>query len=243
MNEQPSPASTVVLLRDGMDGIETLLMRRVASMAFAPGMHVFPGGRVDERDHEATVTIIGGDVDELARRASTDAAGLRAFYSCAVRETLEEVGVALTDPTCDGSLVVDVTALPLIDHWVTPEREGRRYDVRFFGAMITGDDARLTTTEADHVAWRRPQDALAEADEGKVRLLPPTEAVLRWLATESSASAALMAGAHRPVVPLMPRLVEPGHWMLVHAYTGEVLRDPVPGPHTREDNGQPREDA
>ena len=35
MNEQPSPASTVVLLRDGMDGIETLLMGYVGKTAAA----------------------------------------------------------------------------------------------------------------------------------------------------------------------------------------------------------------
>ena len=40
-------AATIVLLRDGAAGLEALLMRRPDSMAFAPGMHVFPGGRVD----------------------------------------------------------------------------------------------------------------------------------------------------------------------------------------------------
>ncbi len=41
------PAATVALVRDGDGGLEVLLMRRPGSMAFAPGMHVFPGGRVD----------------------------------------------------------------------------------------------------------------------------------------------------------------------------------------------------
>ena len=39
-------AATVVLLRDGAGGLETLLLRRNSRIAFG-GMWVFPGGRVD----------------------------------------------------------------------------------------------------------------------------------------------------------------------------------------------------
>src|SRR4051794_30675319 len=37
-------ASTVVLLRDGVNGLEAYLLRRASTMSFGPGMHVFPGG-------------------------------------------------------------------------------------------------------------------------------------------------------------------------------------------------------
>ena len=47
---EPRPAATVVLLRDGPDGLETLLTRRPTTMAFAADVHVFPGGRVDAAD-------------------------------------------------------------------------------------------------------------------------------------------------------------------------------------------------
>lgn len=210
-------------------------------MAFAPRMHVFPGGRVDPRDHEAPITLIGGDVAELAARASADPRELHALYSCAVRETLEETGIDLADIGCDDGIVVDVSALPIIDHWVTPEGENRRYDVRFFAAMVTGDDARLTTTEADEVLWIRPAEALDAFAAGRLPMLPPTESVLTWLTDFDSAAAAILAGAHRPVVPLLPRRVESGRWLLVNDRTGEVLVDPVPAPHTREDDGRPRE--
>src|SRR5207249_10564326 len=52
---EPQPASTVVLLRSGRDGLEVLLTRRPSSMAFAAGMHVFPGGRVDPGDRDPGV--------------------------------------------------------------------------------------------------------------------------------------------------------------------------------------------
>ncbi|MBC7374352.1 MAG: NUDIX hydrolase, partial [Frankiales bacterium] len=40
-------AATVALLRDSPAGPEVYLLRRVRGMAFAGGMHVFPGGSVD----------------------------------------------------------------------------------------------------------------------------------------------------------------------------------------------------
>jgi 8-oxo-dGTP pyrophosphatase MutT (NUDIX family) len=68
------PAATVVLVRDGTEGLETLMLRRNASGAFG-GMWVFPGGRVDPDD---------GEEEEGARRA-------------AVRETAEEASLVV-DP-------------------------------------------------------------------------------------------------------------------------------------------------
>ena len=46
----PLPAATVALLRPGRDRAEVLLIHRPASMAFGPGLHAFPGGRVDDAD-------------------------------------------------------------------------------------------------------------------------------------------------------------------------------------------------
>ena len=47
------PAATVALIRDGADGLEVYLLRRVRGMSFAAGMHVFPGGSVDPADRRA----------------------------------------------------------------------------------------------------------------------------------------------------------------------------------------------
>jgi len=69
-----APAASVVLLRDGPDGLETYLLHRHARMRFAASMVVFPGGKVDPVDHCQPDPIRG----------------------CAVRETEEETGVRLT---------------------------------------------------------------------------------------------------------------------------------------------------
>jgi 8-oxo-dGTP pyrophosphatase MutT (NUDIX family) len=69
-------AATVVPLRDGPTGLETLMLRKNSALAFG-GMWVFPGGRVDDADGP-------GDELTVARRA-------------AVREAREEAGIGI-DP-------------------------------------------------------------------------------------------------------------------------------------------------
>jgi 8-oxo-dGTP pyrophosphatase MutT (NUDIX family) len=240
------PAATVVLLRDGDGGVETFLMRRATTMAFAPRMHVFPGGRVDDSDYAERVRFVDADPGVLAARGSTDIAGIAALYSCAIRETAEEAGIDIAGRDDDGHLLVDPTRLPLVDHWVTPEMESRRYDVRFFAVEVGDRDVRLTTTEADEAAWIAPAQAVAEFEAGRMAMLPPTESVLRRLARCTSASEAIADGAARSVLPLLPRRIEDeagSRWVLVHDRTGEIVVDRVAMPHTRETDGLPTEPA
>ena len=73
-DEESIPAATVVPLRDGPSGLETLMLRKNSKLAFG-GMWVFPGGRVDDGDGP-------GDELSVARRA-------------AVREAYEEAAVSI----------------------------------------------------------------------------------------------------------------------------------------------------
>ena len=47
------PAATVLLLRDGAQGLEVLMTRRSSTASFAPGAYVFPGGGIDAADAQA----------------------------------------------------------------------------------------------------------------------------------------------------------------------------------------------
>lgn len=51
-------AATVVLLRDTGSGPEVFLQRRVATMVFAAGMMVFPGGAHDPEDPDLLATAV-----------------------------------------------------------------------------------------------------------------------------------------------------------------------------------------
>lgn len=244
MSDTVRDAATVILLRDGDAGIETYLLRRATTMAFAPRMHVYPGGRVDEQDHAADIalTVDQGELERLAARASTDVPGLLALYNCAVREVAEETGVVLASARLGATLRIDPSVLPIMDHWVTPEVEKKRYDVRFFVARVPNDQTvALTTTEADGAFWVSPQDALAQFAAGELAMLPPTQATLQYLTGFATIDDALAAASAREVVPLLPRRLvgDDGvaHWALVNDRTGSVVVTDVEAPHTRETDG------
>lgn len=84
-------------------------MRRQQSMAFAPGMYVFPGGGVDAADTGADIAWVGAPVREWAERLRCDESTARGLVCAAVRETFEESGVLLAGPD-EHSIVIDATA-------------------------------------------------------------------------------------------------------------------------------------
>jgi 8-oxo-dGTP pyrophosphatase MutT (NUDIX family) len=81
-------------------------------MAFAAGMHVFPGGSVDPRDGSAETDWAGPSADVWADRLGCDETLARSLVCAAVRETYEESGVLLAGPSAD-EVVADTTA----DDW------------------------------------------------------------------------------------------------------------------------------
>jgi len=101
-------AATVVLLRDGPGGVEVYLLRRRSTMAFAAGMYVFPGGGVDERDHDPEIAWTGPDPSTWSVRLRCDEGRARALVCAAVRETFEESGVLLAGPD-PSTVVADTT--------------------------------------------------------------------------------------------------------------------------------------
>jgi 8-oxo-dGTP pyrophosphatase MutT (NUDIX family) len=108
---EPRNAATVVLMRSSatVEGPEVYLLRRQASMAFAAGMCVFPGGGVDPRDFDADVAWSGPPASDWATRLGVDEALARALVCAAVRETFEESGVLLAG-TSGSSVVSDTTS-------------------------------------------------------------------------------------------------------------------------------------
>ena len=106
---QPRDAATVMLLRSGSDGLEVYMLRRKASMAFAPGAFVFPGGSVDARDADEQVAWAGPDAAEWGWIFDAPPAQARALVCAAVRETFEESGVLLAGESRE-SVVADTTS-------------------------------------------------------------------------------------------------------------------------------------
>ena len=160
------PAATVVVLRDGDDGVETLMLRKNSKIAFG-GMWVFPGGKIDNDDE---VLDANGKPDELATAAAA-----------AVREAAEEASVA-----------VDPADLVWFAHWVPPPVMPKRFATFFFAARhdeptskVLIDDGEITEHE-----WMRPVDAMARRDGGEIELAPPT-----WMTLHRLSGFTTIAGA------------------------------------------------
>jgi 8-oxo-dGTP pyrophosphatase MutT (NUDIX family) len=93
----PRDAASVVLLRDGVPGLEVLLMRRHADSAVLGGAYVFPGGKVDAQDADAA-TLACLDRPPAALHAALGEPALApdqaaALYVAAAREAAEESGI------------------------------------------------------------------------------------------------------------------------------------------------------
>jgi 8-oxo-dGTP pyrophosphatase MutT (NUDIX family) len=219
-------AATVVLLRDGADGLEAWLLTRVTQMAFAAGMTVFPGGRVDDAD--ADLPMHGGDVAALAARSGTSEATARSLLGAAVRETFEETGVLLTVPFADlrgaradvelgrvsfgdllrtNGLAIDAAALHPWSRWVTPAGEVRRYDTRFFvGALLAGGEAQDVTSESSDASWIPVGLAIEQAQLGTRKMLPPTMSTLASLMPFRTVADVLASSNARSLDPVRPEI-------------------------------------
>ena len=108
----PKRAATVMFVRDGAAGVEVFMLRRVASMEFAPRMMVFPGGGVDPRDADAGLPWAGPSAAEWASLLEVDEPTARVLVAAAVREVFEESGVLLAGPSAD-EVISDVSG----EHW------------------------------------------------------------------------------------------------------------------------------
>ncbi len=143
---------------------------------------MFPGGAVDPEDAELAVRWFGSP-EEAAR-------------ACAVRELLEEAGLALTSAglveAAEGSEGVSVVnasppspeALEEVSHWIAPENVPVRFDARFFAVAVAGDlQPRADGVEADQAWWAAPEDVLRDFAAGTVQLYWPTLKTMEALAT------------------------------------------------------------
>lgn len=243
---EAADAATVILLRDSPAGPEVFLQRRVSKMAFAAGMYVFPGGRVEESDASGPWDGPAGEPFPL-RPGAAVTASFRALTTAGARETWEECGAVLArDRAQPVTVVPDEVDAPFLawlsecgfhvdgssfrpwSHWVTPEVEKRRFDTRFLvAALPAAQVAADRGVESDHSSWFRPGAALAAHGRGEMPMLPPTTHALTQLADFESVAAVLAAAAGRRPFPLLPRPVATDAgtvtWRLVDAYSGEPV--------------------
>ncbi|MCP4005623.1 MAG: NUDIX hydrolase [bacterium] len=94
-------------------------------------------------------------------------------------------------------------------HWITPAMVPRRFDTIFFSTRTpVGQRALHDGLESTDHVWIRPELALEELRAGKRQMILPTSLNLKTLAGFNDADSALEASRTRPVVPVLPTVVE-----------------------------------
>ncbi len=223
-------AATVVVVRDGSQGLEVFCVRRHAKSAFMGGALVFPGGKVDPSDMDPRWEASATPVDPRVRDMATERASALGLCVAACRETLEEgrilpslpgtAGPALDTLAAElvsGSLLaslvrrgmrLDLGRLVPFARWVTPEAESRRFDARFFLLPLPeGQEGRHDDHETTMSLWARPSDVLDAAAEGRFFLAPPTSRTLELLAGERDVHGALALASRQTLLPICPAFV------------------------------------
>jgi 8-oxo-dGTP pyrophosphatase MutT (NUDIX family) len=226
----PIPAATVLLLRDGADGLEVFMVRRATKMDFAAGALVFPGGKVDPPDRAPLLRQRCGDV------ADVDDYQL-ALRVAAVRETFEECGVLLARPHGEQAIVPEARVRELevkyrdaltgdeigIDamitaenldlacdllvyyaHWITPVIRPKRFDTHFYLAPTPpGQVAEHDGSESLDSLWTRPQAAIDSFVAGGYQVMFPTYCNLTKLDRSATVEQALDSARAAPVVTVL----------------------------------------
>lgn len=216
----PVPAATLVLMRDVPGGPpELLMMERPGHMAFAAGALVFPGGRIDAQDRAAAERL--GDASEAV-----------AARIAAVRETIEETGIApvpgLTDTQVgimrtgllasrdfaellgEMGVALDLDGLVPFARWCPNFRETRRFDATFFVAEASAGAGTPSPQpgEVTRAFWSSARDVLAELDSGQAHAIFPTRRNLERLARYASFAEARADARRHEVRTITPWVEE-----------------------------------
>lgn len=238
-------AATVVIYRRNSAGgaAQLLMVERNASLAFAGGATVFPGGKVDPADRELAAKL-GGDPDLGAARVA------------AVRETLEETGLVIgIEGTVDGAIAAEARRMllaqgdlaPVLDafgwtllpdrlvpfaRWWPRHRTERIFDTRFFLADLgTGAvDIEVDATENRHLFWASASEALDLAEKGKIRIIFPTQRNLERLALFDTFEAARTHAEVFPIDAISPfvEIRDGKRWLMIPDGFGyPVLGEPI----------------
>lgn len=229
----PLASATILLLRDGADGIEVFMVKRHHQIDFASGALVFPGGKVDEHDRDP------------ALRALTDGtAGYNdlqlSVAACAIREGFEESGILLArapgqrdyiDAAASSALApwrpkLNASEVGLVEfltkenlrlacdglipfaHWVTPTFMPKRFDTYFYvAATPEGQLGRHDGSESVDSVWVNPLEAI---EDKRWTIIFPTKMNLLKLGKSKTTVEAIARAKSDPIVTVEPKVVAKG---------------------------------
>ena len=254
VHQVPRNAATVVLLRDGSNGLEVFLVKRHGLSDVLGGAYVFPGGKLDEADCELNPTVHLDHAPQALHAALgeplTDLRTACGLYVAAVRETFEESGVLLAhgspalnpqasfhDQVSAHQLRLYASRLVPWAHWITPTMPSvtqKRFDTRFFIAtMPEGQNAGHDNYETTASAWLQPHQAIAQYWNREIELAPPQIMCLAHLSRHRDVHSVTQEALGKTPAVVMPEAFDQDGERMI-CYPGDPqhsLQTPaMPGP-------------
>ena len=252
------PSATILMLRDGPEGLEVFMVVRHHEIDFASGALVFPGGKADPDDFDDGLLerLDGADADPT----------LRGIQVAAIREAFEECGILLARATGESALIggdrlselepyrnaLHAGELSMLEfaeredlrlacdelthfaHWITPENLPKRFDTHFYLAKAPADHLALHDGhESVDSVWITPAQAMADAESGSRTVIFPTVRNLAKLGLSPTAEEAIAKAHAEEVVSVLPRIEqrEDGPYICIPPEAGyDVSEVPVPRP-------------
>ena len=242
-------AATVLLVRDGDEGLELFMVVRHHQIDFASGALVFPGGSADPSDSDPRLRGLSDGADGVDDN-------MLAVMVAAAREAFEECGVLLARTSVGGDLVDGARAAALGEmyrtdleagkfgmaeiaekeglvlaldqlvhfaHWITPPHMPKRFDTHFYLAPAPIDHVLAHDGhESVDSVWITPKDACEDADAGKRTVIFPTRLNIEKVGRSRTVSEAIVAARAHPVVTVLPvsEKVEGGRIMRIPEEAG-----------------------
>lgn len=230
----PKPAATLVLVRDGAQGAEVLMLKRHGLSDVLGEAHVFPGGKVDAGDlSDAAMALLDETPAALQARLADSACDERVaagLFVAAIREAFEESSIlmaagatprqvqdAAADVRSGENFVELMTRLGIRlatsqlvpwSRWVTPaapQLQAKRFDARFFVARVPPDAvAQHDGHETTEAVWLTSRRALERNWKREISLAPPQIMTLVHMARLGDVRGILEDARNRP-----PYLIEP----------------------------------
>ena len=232
MASSPIPSSTIVIARDKQSGtgIEIFMVVRHHQIDFASGALVFPGGKVSKSDFDPDLRkqVSASSAPDEAQLPLMVAAIREAFEESGIlfarpaeggslidnkiverlepyRSQLEKNQCSMAEFTKKEALTLALDELHHFAHWVTPEMMPKRFDTHFYLARgPEGHSGSHDGYESVGSIWITPQQALSDAEEGKLKVIFPTRMNLMRLTQYSSVDEAISATKQQEVVTVMP---------------------------------------
>jgi 8-oxo-dGTP pyrophosphatase MutT (NUDIX family) len=235
-------AATVVIARDGPNGLEVLAIERAKGMGFAGGAIAFPGGKVDASDSPAGASFSGFEGLEVGDATGRVAAAREAFEESgillstgpavaaesrpALRSRSDSHALGFADLLAGIGHRLQADALRPFARWLPPPGLHKRFDTHFYVAALPEGETMLADGhEAVRAHWARPDELLADADAGRSSLLFPTRCNIARLALFDSVAALLSDPTPPPFI--QPDISADG-WLTIPENIGyPYTREPI----------------